>query len=112
MITSTRSAAWPPICRPTLPPVSVMNVGADQPPSVRALRMPRPRMPPKMKPAFRVPGKMAMPSAFVDRFGNGCVGGRHHLVEDGNRLTNAAGLLGVRSFLRLSRKRQRQDNER
>jgi hypothetical protein len=42
-----------------------MKVGADQPPSVRALRMPRPRMPPKMKPPLIVPGKIAMPSAFA-----------------------------------------------
>ena len=57
-------------------------------------------MPPKMNPPLSVPGKIAMPSAFiVIEAGMDSIRGRHHLIEHGDGLADAAGLFRVRSFL-------------
>src|SRR6185437_5571364 len=58
--TSTRSTAWPPNCRPQLPPVIVMGAGALQPFPVRQLAIPLPWLPPNPTAIFTMEGITAM----------------------------------------------------
>src|SRR5581483_4098321 len=50
MTSITRSTPSTPICKPQLPPLTDTNAGALQPFEVRHVAMPRPCLPPKMKP--------------------------------------------------------------
>jgi len=60
--TRSRSVAWPPIWKPTLPPVMVQKQGSLQPPPGSRCRMiPCPRLPPTMKPALIMWGMMISP---------------------------------------------------
>src|SRR5579864_6710932 len=58
--TMTKSIAWPPSCKPQLPPVMVIGAGALHPCSVRQVATPLPWLPPNPTAIFTIDGITAM----------------------------------------------------